>query len=167
MDPRIALLLESLDRGYNLTSWHGPNLRSALKGVRAPLASKRPGHGRHTIWEVAVHCAYWKYVVRRRLLGEKRGSFPLKGSNFFVRPEGKTGLEQAWAEDVRLLEEVHQRLREAIASFDPSLLDGKGSSGRTTAQRMILGVAAHDVYHAGQIQLIKKLVSGSGSKSRK
>lgn len=165
MDPRIALLLESLDRGYNLSSWHGPNLRSALKGVRADLAAKRPGRDRHNIWEVAVHCAYWKYVVRRRLLGEKRGSFPLQGSNFFLRPEGKTGLGKAWAEDMRLLEEIHQSLRDAVAGFDPAQLDVK--RGSSSAQRMILGVAAHDVYHAGQIQLIKKLVNGLATKSKK
>ncbi len=168
MDPRIALLLESLDRGYNLSSWHGPNLRGALKGVRADLAAKRPGRDRHNIWEVAVHCAYWKYVVRRRLLGEKRGSFPLKGSNFFLRPEGRTGLEKAWTEDMGLLEEVHQSLRDAVATFDPVQLDVKAKGGGSTAQRMILGVAAHDIYHAGQIQLVKRLVSGSGlAKSKK
>ena len=163
MDSRIALLLESLDRGYNLTSWHGPNLRGALKGVRADLAAKRPGLDRHNIWEVAVHCAYWKYVVRRRLLGEKRGSFPLKGSNFFKRPEGKVGLEKAWAGDLRLLDQVHQSLRDAIASWDPKLLEVRPKGSRTSVQRMILGVAAHDIYHAGQIQLVKRLVNGKRS----
>ncbi len=167
MDPRIALLLESLDRGYNLASWHGPNLRSSLKGVDAALASRRPGKERHNVWEIAVHCAYWKYVVRRKLLGEKRGSFPLKGSNFFVRPEGKSGIERAWKEDLALLDQVHQSLRDVVSTLDPESLGVKLKGGRTTVQRMILGVAAHDVYHAGQIQLVKKLVSGRGrSRSR-
>ena len=161
MDSRIALLLESLDRGYNLSSWHGPNLRGSLRGIDAVQASRRPGKGRHNIWELAVHCAYWKYVVRRRLLGEKRGIFPLKGSNFFARPETKTRMEKAWREELDLLDQVHASLCKAVAMLDPESLQTKAKSGHSTAQRMILGVAAHDVYHAGQIQLLKK-ISKSG-----
>lgn len=168
MDPRITLLLESLDRAYNTSSWHGPNLLGSLKGVGAELASSRPGKERHNVWEIAVHCAYWKYVVRRRLVGEKRGSFPLKGSNFFDRPETKSGLEKAWKADLRLLEEVHRSLRDVVSTLDPESLQSPVNRGRGSVQRMILGVAAHDVYHAGQIQLIKKLVkSKAPAKSRK
>ncbi len=158
MDTRITLLLESFDRAYNESSWHGPNLRGSLKGVNAAVASRRPGKGRHNVWEIALHCAYWKYVVRRRLLGEKRGGFPLKGSNFFVRPERKTGIMKAWADDLALLEQEHQSLRDTITTLDPASLGVAPKGGRGTIQRMILGVAAHDIYHAGQIQLIKKLL---------
>jgi hypothetical protein len=76
------LVLALLDEGYGKKTWHGPNLKQAIKGVTAQQAAWRPGPGRHNIWEVTLHAAYWKYAVRRRIEGGKRGSFVLKGSNF-------------------------------------------------------------------------------------
>ena len=84
-----ALLLSLLDEAYSKKTWHGPNLRQSLKGVSAKQAARRPGRDRHNIWEIALHAAYWKYAVRRKLEGGKRGAFVLKGSNFFTRPEKK------------------------------------------------------------------------------
>jgi hypothetical protein len=144
----IALLLRLLDDAYDQTAWHGPNLRGSLRGMSAKAAAWRPAPGRHNIWELAVHAAYWKYAVARRLTGEKRGSFPIKGSNWFRRPETK-GDQKAWREDLALLDRQHRRLRETIATL---------SSRRLPANlRMISGVAAHDLYHAGQIRLLKVL----------
>ena len=74
---------------------------------------------RHNIWEIVVHAAYWKYIVRRRLLGEKKGSFPLKGSNWIKRPIVMR--ENAWREDIRLLDEMHHSMCEAIALLKPSI----------------------------------------------
>ena len=81
------LVLALLDEAYEKKTWHGPNLKQSIKGVTAKQAAWRPGTGRHNIWEVMLHAAYWKYAVRRRIEGGKRGSFVLKGSNFFTRPE--------------------------------------------------------------------------------
>ena len=86
-DPRVAVLLRLLDEGFDAKAWHGPNLRGPLRRLDAATAAFRPAPGRHTIWEHAVHAAYWKYAVRRRITGDDRGSFPLKGSNWFVRPD--------------------------------------------------------------------------------
>src|SRR5262249_49715801 len=96
--PEIPLLLDLYDEAFDKESWHGPNLRGAIRGVTAQQAAWRPAPGRHNIWEFTVHAAYWKYVVRRRLTGEKRGSFALKGSNFFERPIECT--EAAWKQDL-------------------------------------------------------------------
>jgi hypothetical protein len=85
----IELLLGLLDEAFERKAWHGPNLRGSLRGLDAKAAAWRPGPGRHNIWETAVHAAYWKYAVRRRLTGEKRGSFARGGSNWFRCPEGK------------------------------------------------------------------------------
>jgi hypothetical protein len=78
------------------------------------------------------------------LLGEKKGSFPLKGSNWFARPVAMT--PEAWRSDLTLLEDMHRKMRAAIAGLAPRDLD-----------RISSGIAAHDVYHAGQIQLLKRL----------
>src|SRR6266849_6821422 len=102
---RPELVLALLDEAYEKRTWHGPKLRQSIRGVTVKQAAWRPGPRRHNIWEVTVHAAYWKYAVRRRLTGEKRGSFALKGSNWFLRPVGKRGAdnERTWEEDVRLL----------------------------------------------------------------
>ena len=104
-----------------------------------------------------LHTAYWKYAVRRRLLGEKRGSFVLKGSNFFTRPEAGGG---SWEEDIVLLVNEHRALREAIASSPPGRLYQKAAGSKVTNDFLIRGIAAHDLYHAGQIQLLKRLQRG-------
>src|SRR5690606_8113565 len=119
------------------------------------LAS-RPGHGRNNIWELALHCAYWKYAVRRRLTGEKRGSFPLEGSNFFPRPEGEPTLA-AWRADLRLLIECHAALRGVVAALPAKRLGQRVRGSRYTVADTVLGIAAHDLYHAGQIELPKRL----------
>jgi hypothetical protein len=153
----VDLLLRLLDQAYDRKSWHGPNLRGSVRGVRAAVAARRPAEGRHNIWEVVLHAAYWKYIVRRRLLSEKRGSFPLKGSNWFPRPV--TLSEAAWQEDVALLERMHWAMREAVASLAPRDLGVKPAGSKVSNFDMIAGVAAHDVYHAGQIQLLKRLAT--------
>src|ERR1700692_3105880 len=107
------IILALLDEGFSRKTWHGPNLVQSLKGISAQQAAWRPAPGRHNIWEVALHAAYWKYAVRRRIEGGKHGSFVLKGSNFFVRPEGNA-TEKAWKADRELLAKEHQALRLAM-----------------------------------------------------
>src|ERR1700741_4391115 len=110
MAAELDLLLDLVDQGFDHASWHGPNLRGSIRGVSADDASFRPKLKRHNIWEQVLHAAYWKYVVRRRLLGEERGSFAIKGSNWFERP--LSGMrERDWQSDIALLEETHRTLR--------------------------------------------------------
>src|SRR2546427_3983990 len=85
---RKQLILTLLDEAYEKRTWHGPNLRQSLRGVSAREAAWRPAPGRHNIWELAVHAAYWKYAVRRRLIGGERGAFSLEGRKFFFPPVG-------------------------------------------------------------------------------
>lgn len=155
-DPEIALLLNILEEAYRKSAWHGPNLRGSIRGVTASKAAWRPGRNRHNIWEVVVHAAYWKYVVRRRILGEKQGSFPVKGSNWFTRPDFLS--EKAWRDDIALLDDCHRLLLECVGGLRRSDLRKKPRESRRTNDAMIWGAAFHDVYHAGQIQLIKRMM---------
>jgi hypothetical protein len=147
-----GLVLALLDEAYEKKTWHGPNLKQSLKGVTAKQAAWRPGPGRHNIWEEALHAAYWKYAVRRRLEGGKRGGFVLEGSNFFARPEKGKLTEAAWKADRELLEREHQALKAAAARV---LKTAKAARW----MKMMYGVAFHDVYHAGQIRLLRRLGS--------
>jgi hypothetical protein len=152
----LDILLHIIDESYEKRAWHGTNLRGSIRGLTATQASWRPAKGRHNIWEVVVHCAYWKYAVRRRLLGEKKGSFPQKGSNWFQRPIELT--ENAWRKDVQLLEETHRSLRKTVAALKSPDLKRNPSGSKWTNIQAISGIASHDLYHAGQIQLLKKLL---------
>jgi hypothetical protein len=146
------LVLALFDEGYSRKTWHGPNLRQSLKGVSASQAARRPAPGRHNIWELALHCAYWKYAVRRRIEGGKRGSFVLKGSNFFTKPEMGKATEAAWRADLQLLKREHRALETAIRRVLKT----------PRAQKLLsslYGIALHDVYHAGQIRLLRRLIS--------
>ena len=158
----IEYLLGLLDEAYSRAAWHGPNLRGSVRGLTAREAAWRPRPGRHNIWEIVVHAAYWKYTVRRRLIGEKRGSFSLKGSNWFALPID--GSEKAWRDDLGLLESEHRRLRETVSSIEPEALDHRARGSKTVTRRLIAGIAFHDVYHAGQIQLIKRLLRKGSSR---
>jgi uncharacterized damage-inducible protein DinB len=151
----IELLLELIDQAYDHHAWHGTNLRGSIRGLTAEQAAWRPAAGRHNIWEIVMHTAYWKYAVRRRLLDEKRGSFPIRGSNWFARPA--TASEAAWREDLALLQETHRSFRRAVAEFSPAALTLSTARKKFTNAAVIYGVASHDLYHAGQIQLLKRL----------
>ena len=158
----IDVLLDVIDRGFDHKAWHGPTLRGGLRRVDASTAAWRPGAERHNIWEIAIHAAYWKYIVRRRLLGEKKGSFPLKGSNWFARPIDASA--DAWESDLKLLQQTHQALRAAVAKLRPADLLAQPDGSKVNNFEMIVGIAAHDVYHAGQIQLLKRLADSRRKK---
>ena len=151
MDTR-AHLLAALRRAYDGRSWHGPNLLGSIRGLTPDEAFFRPGRGRHTIYDLVLHAAYWKYATRRRLTGEKRGSFPLKGSNFFHEPRVKAAPAVSGARAV--LEEAHRALVAAVEALPEEGFAVR--HGKWTTEEIVAGVAAHDLYHAGQIQLVKK-----------
>ncbi|HEX7695741.1 MAG TPA: DinB family protein [Candidatus Acidoferrum sp.] len=145
------LVLALLDEAYEKKTRHGPNLKQAIKGITAKQAAWRPTPGRHNIWEVTLHAAYWKYAVRRRIDGGKRGSFVLKGSNFFSRPEKGKLNEAAWSADKKLLEREHRALHMTVAKVLRT-----ARAARLLPQ--LYGVAFHDIYHAGQIRLLRRLM---------
>lgn len=155
-DLALAPYLDLLDEAFSRKAWHGPNLRGSLRGVTAREAAWRPGQGRHNVWELCMHAAYWKYAVRRMLTGERRGSFGLAGSNWFARPSGDAS-EAAWKKDVAALVNEHRRLRAAASRLGARDLGQVPRGSKYTRARLIQGAAAHDLYHAGQIQLLKRL----------
>lgn len=154
MPAERVLLLRVLDESYDKTAWHGPNLKGSVRRVKPAEALWRPRPGRRNIAEIVLHCAYWKYAVRRRIVGGKRGSFPLKGSNWFSVPT-KLSAEQ-WRTYLALLDEQHVALREAIARAPMSQLANGHSRGQQPASQ-VYGIALHDCYHAGQVRTLKTL----------
>jgi len=149
------LLILQLEQAFDHRSWHGTNLFGSIRGTTPEQAEWRPGEGRHNVWEIIVHAAYWKYTVYRRLVGEARGSFPLRGSNWFPRPVDGSAVELKT--DTRLLREFHDKLLTAVKQFNPRRLGELPPGSKFAFRDLIVGVAAHDLYHAGQVQLLKRL----------
>ncbi|MGE3958935.1 MAG: DinB family protein [Vicinamibacterales bacterium] len=146
------MLLDLLDEAYDRTSWHGPNLRGALRGVTPAEADWRPAPGRHSIRELALHAAYWKYRARRTLAGDPALAFPLPGANWF-----DTAATRTWAQDRALLAAEHAALRSVVSSFPEARLPQAILPKGRTAAFLIRGIAAHDLYHAGQMAMLKRM----------
>ena len=149
----LAFLERALHEAWNAKAWHGPTLRGSLRQMGAGEAAKRPGKGRHSIWELALHCAYWKHRVRCRITGDE-SRFERTPSNFPDPPAERS--EQAWKADLALLDRTHASLMAAMRALDASALDAPAP--RRSRRDQILGIAFHDIYHASQIRLIRKLV---------
>ena len=156
-DRRIEEALRHLHPPRGVKPWHGgPTALGALRGVSVEVASWKPYPDRHSIWALALHVAYWNYAVERRLTAAPRGGFPREPSNWPRPCEGDP--ETAWDEDRALVRACHTRLVETLERFDASRLDEPaGDESRTTYADLITGILLHDTYHAGQIQMLKRL----------
>jgi hypothetical protein len=147
------VLIDLLDEAYDKASWHGPNLRGSLRGVQEHEVDWRPAPGRHTIRELTVHAAYWKYRVRRRLAGDLDAEFVLAGSNWFKRDPSRS-----WKRELSMLANEHAQLRNTVEAFPPRRILKPILNSGATAAYLIRGIAAHDLYHAGQIQMLKRML---------
>ena len=153
----ITLLAEAIQPRAGRRGWHGgPTPPGALRGVTAAQAAWRPGARRKSVWDLTLHIAYWDYAVRRLLEGSGRGAFSRAPSTWPappLRPDPR-----AWAADVALLREEHDRLVQAVERVDPGTLRRRPpSSKQWTYGELLVGIAMHDAYHPGQIQLLKRL----------
>jgi hypothetical protein len=156
MATHTDLLIEICNQAFDVRAWHGPNLRGSVKGLKLPELLWRPAPDRHNIWEIALHCAYWKYTVRRRLDDTKKGEFSRKPSNFPKLPDEPTLTD--WKQDIALLNEEHKLTNDAIRRFPKARLYEKPKGSPVSYIQTIYGIASHDLYHAGQIQLLKRLI---------
>lgn len=153
----MDLLLWNLQPPPGRKNWHGgPSPVGALRGVSAAQAAWRPTPRRKSIWELALHIAYWKYTVRRHLEPASQLRFPRSPANFPAQPEPAD--EAAWRRDAALLRAEHERLVQAVRELSEARLASVPPEGRRwTYGELVLGIAAHDAYHTGQIQLLKRL----------
>jgi hypothetical protein len=156
VDQPVRLLLEVFDQAYAAPAWHGTPLKGSLRGVSARAALWRPGPKRHCIWDLVLHTAYWKCIVRRRLLRDPQISFPREGADWIALP--RPANESAWKRDRALLDEQHRLLREAVAGLRARDLNRRGFDSKWRVKADVYGIASHDLYHAGQIQILKKLM---------
>jgi len=156
-DQRLNYILETLEPPKGNGLWYGgPTVVGSLRGIAAKQALWKPSKKRHSIWELALHIAYWDYAVRNKLTGGESGKFPRTPSNW-VKVDAKSG-EKEWKEDKKLVNDEHKSLIDAIKNFDSKKLDKRvPKSTEWTYADLLMGVITHNVYHTGQIILLKRL----------
>jgi uncharacterized damage-inducible protein DinB len=149
----IERILDQLKRAFEGNAWHGPSVREALAGVTASQAHARPLQNAHSIWELAQHIAVWEAVGRRRLEGDRA---PIDISSPEDWPPAEDASEAAWEQAKAALDRGHEALREAITRVSEASLDEPILEGLSTVYVTLHGVIQHDLYHAGQIAMLKK-----------
>ena len=154
MSTELARIEDQLKRAFEGGAWHGPSVLEVLKGVTASQAAARPLRGAHNIWDLVLHIAAWEDACRRRLEGDRA---ELSDSEDWRAMTGTD--EAAWEQLKAMLIEGHRRLRAAIAKTDESRLDEPILSGMPSVYVTLHGVIQHDLYHAGQIAILKKALS--------
>ena len=149
-----ARIANQLERAFSGKAWHGPSLRILLRGISAEQAAKRPVINAHSIWELVLHITAWDRVVCERIQGGKTTQLP-KELNF---PTVSDTSEKAWKKTLKELEKQHKALLAAMRAFPDKKLDTNLTGGDYTFYITMHGAVQHDLYHAGQIAILKKLV---------
>src|SRR6266550_3022074 len=149
----IERILDQFKRAFEGEAWHGPSVREALQGVTAEQAQARPLASAHTIWELVHHIAVWENVGRRRLEGN-RAAIDISSPEDWP-PLGDTSAA-GWEQSKAALNRNHEALREAIARVPESRLHEPILEGLSSTYVTLHGVIQHDIYHAGQIAMLKK-----------
>jgi hypothetical protein len=150
-----ARIDDELHRAYDGNCWHGPPLCEVLQGVTAEAAARKHAPLGHSIWEIVNHLAAWVEVVVLRITERRAVTAPSAGD---FPPVTDTSPD-AWAASLAELEHQQRRLREVVAALDPARMDEIVPGKDYATAVMLHGTAQHFAYHAGQIALLKKLVT--------
>jgi uncharacterized damage-inducible protein DinB len=148
----VERLIDQLNRAWGGDAWHGPPLRTLLDGIGERESSERPLAGTHTIGEIVTHVAVWIDVVTRRLQGEAYE--PASAAEDWP-PSDQFTLA------IARLEAAHSRLLDTVARMSPEALDEPVPGKPYTAYVMLEGIIQHNLYHAGQIAILKRSLASS------
>jgi hypothetical protein len=141
-----------LSEGWGPGAWHGADLKAAIADVTPAVAFWRPAPGRHNIAEIALHHAFFARSVRSQISGRPAEPFVLPGEEWFDLNDEKA---IPWAKVQAALDLEQQRLAKLIASVETDTTSSPLAA--TERFNLVLGIACHAIYHAGQVQLIKRL----------
>lgn len=148
----VERIADQLRRAYEGEAWHGPSLKEALEGVTAARAAAHSLDGAHSIWEIVRHIVAGEEIVRRRLKGDL--ARPTTEEDWW--PPVTDTSEEAWAALIEALDTANRELRSAISRLEDSRLELPIIEGMSTLYITLHGLIQHDLYHAGQIVLLKK-----------
>lgn len=155
----VAHLSDQLERAFRGGAWHGPAVLEALDGVDAADAARRPIAGGHTIWELVAHTAAWIEVTDRRIRGEAVQCLPDEED----WPHMGAVSGEAWSKLLERLEESYRSLHGTLEDLADADLERPTKGSAPTIRGLLFGVLQHNVYHAGQIALLRKTGNGTPS----
>ncbi|HEX2443774.1 MAG TPA: DinB family protein [Vicinamibacterales bacterium] len=154
-------IVDQLQREYGGDAWYGSSLKDILRNVTAGQAAARPVPHAHSIWELVLHMTAWKREVASRMEGRPAGEPP--EGDWPEAPSDGQATEARWAEALERLQQAQIALLSAVGQLSPSRLHAPVTDPRNrelgtgaTHYVTLHGVAQHDVYHAGQIAILKK-----------
>ena len=154
--PTVPLLLRVLRENYRGGGWHGPSVLAAVRDLDVKGAQWRPAAGRHSIWELALHLAYTRHILLGRM-GVRAAAFPRRLTKSWWPSLPAALSADAWVGDLALLERQHGELVASVSGATDRVL-GTVRPGRTDTIAMeLLGVATHDAYHGGQMNMIRRM----------
>ena len=147
-------LADQIRRAFDGDAWHGDAVVELLDGINAKMAAAHPIKNAHSIWELVLHIAAWDGAVLKRVGG---AAIELSGKRNF--PPVDDASEAAWRKAVEHAKQAHNELVKAVAAFPDARLQEQ-VPGKTESYHnffyMFSGIVQHELYHAGQIALLKK-----------
>jgi uncharacterized damage-inducible protein DinB len=158
----VDRIQDQYHRAFEGEAWHGPSVLALLEGVTALQAAAHPIPGAHSIWELTLHIAAWERACMRRLNGD---TAQLTDEEDWQQIDD--GSEAAWEKTKQLLTDTHRELVDAIAKVDESRLNEPiikhPEIPFSSVYVTLHGGVQHDLYHAGQIAILKKALDSVGS----
>ena len=153
-------LEDQLRRALEGEAWHGPSVLESLAGLSAAQAASHPIAGAHSVWELVLHIASDYDLLLRRLAGDGR---QLSAAEDW--PACPASTEQNWQQTVQELRALNKKLRQAVRDFPNERLDDPLVPGAPhSAYTQFIGVTQHNLYHAGQIALLKRVLTATTAK---
>lgn len=146
---RIA---SQLRRSYEGIAWHGPSLRELLDGVSAEVAAAKPVPGAHSVWELVHHIEAWE----RMALAALQGTIYESMTGDADWPPVRETTSEAWQAALERLQSTSSKLVAAVRLMDAAKLDELVAGKEFNYYFLLHGVVQHNLYHAGQIALLKK-----------
>ena len=151
----VERIIDQLKRSVDGGAWHGPSLIELLDGVSATQAAARPLSEAHSIWEIVHHCTVWMNQIRLRLHGNVEKDLPPERD---WPPQPSKFDKQSWQAAIDHLHDAHQALAVEITKISDMRLDDPILKGFSSIYATLHGVVQHNLYHAGQIAVIKKAI---------
>ena len=159
MHAELNRLNAQLGKALEGDAWHGPSVLETLEGVTVEQAAAHPIAGAHSIWELVLHLCGTYDLVLRRLGGDGRQL--TESEDWPSTPETTA---ENWGDSIRTLKQLNEDLRHAVRNFPIERLDKPlVPEAPYTAYTQFIGITQHDLYHAGQVALLKKALGSDGA----